>query len=478
MRQVVGQSRTAKAAKKRKASSVRVSIRILQVCGDFRAENLFAPARRPLPALAPPPMNSPIFPFSRALGVSIIAILAIGIAPAEPAMAAEPPRHFPPDPADAPGYTLPDPLITASGARISTAAEWMALRRPEILELFRENVYGRVPDTPWQREFKLVNEDRHAMDGTATLRQIAITISAGGKSLTIDLSLFIPNHAPKPAPAFLLICNRSPENIDPTRRLKSEFWPAEEGIARGYAMAAFYNDDVAPDRKEGHGEGIHALLNRGPIAADSWGTLAAWAWGASRCLDYLETDNDIARGRVAVIGHSRGGKAALWAAAEDRRFALACSNDSGCGGAALSRRRTREKETLAAINSRFPHWFNANFKAYDGREDALPVDQHLLIALIAPRPVAVGSAEQDLWADPRGEFLSVVNARPVYRLFGFDALGDPAAMPPIGKSLHGDGAHYHIREGKHNLTLADWTSYWDFADRVFSRSGSAPGGNR
>ncbi len=406
--------------------------------------------------------------FQIAVAARLLAALAVTLGLTQPAVAAEPPRYFQPDPAGTPAYMLPDPLVSAAGDKISTSAEWNAQRRPEVLELFRQHVYGRVPATAWEQAFRLVHEDRNAMQGAATLRQIAIDISSGGKSLTINLSLFIPNGATAPVPAFLLICNRSPDNIDPTRQKKSEFWPAEEGIARGYAMAAFYNDDVAPDKKDGHNRGIHGLLNRGQTAPDNWGTLAGWAWGASRCLDYLVQDSAIAADRVAVIGHSRGGKTALWAAAEDQRFALACSNDSGCGGAGLFRHRTKEKETIAAINRGFPHWFNTTFKTYNGREESLPVDQHMLLALIAPRAVAVGSAAEDLWADPRGEYLSVVHARPVYQLFGFDALGATPAMPPIGEPLHGDRAHYHIREGKHNLTLVDWTAYWDFADKVFA----------
>lgn len=402
------------------------------------------------------------------LRLFLLLSVAGGLVAAAPSQQA---KLFPPDAAGAPAYTLPDPLVTKAGKKVTTAQEWTTVRRPEVLELFRQHVYGRVPATEYKKTFKVVNEDKAAMGGAATLRQVDVTVEAAGKSLVIHLSLFVPNHAPKPAPAFLLICNRSPDNIDPTRQKKSEFWPAEEAIARGYAIAAFYNADVDPDLKSDteFKDGIHPLLDRGPRAPDAWGTLAAWAWGASRCMDYLETDKDIAKHKVAVIGHSRGGKTALWAAAEDQRFAIACSNDSGCGGAALARRKTKEKETLAAINRGFPHWFNQTYKSYVGREEALPVDQHMLVALIAPRGVCVGSASQDLWADPRGEFLSVVHARPVYQLFGRQALGNTTEMPPIGEPLHGDGAHYHIREGKHNLTLEDWNAYMDFADRFYGR---------
>lgn len=379
-------------------------------------------------------------------------------------------KFFKPDAPDMPVYTLPDMLSAADGRKIVTCDDWKNIRRPEILELFRKHVYGRVPATPYQKSFKVVNEDPSAMDGTATLKQIDIKIAVGGKSLTIHLVLFIPNKVAKPVPTFLVICNRGLDNIDPTRRTKSEFWPAEELIARGYGIAAFYNADVAPDKNDGFKDGIHGLLDGGKRPPDAWGTIAAWAWGASRCLDYFETDKDVARDKVAVIGHSRAGKTALWAGAEDERFAIVCANESGCGGAALCRRQTNEKETVARINKVFPHWFNENFKTYNGREESLPVDQHMLIALLAPRAVCVGSADRDLWADPRGEFLSTVLAGPVYRLFGKQGLGESPVMPAIGESLHGDGAHYHIRAGKHNLTLFDWGCYLDFADKVFGKA--------
>jgi hypothetical protein len=376
-------------------------------------------------------------------------------------------RPFQPDPA-MPAYTLPDPLVAADGRTITTADAWKTRRRPELLELFRKHVYGRVPGTTYEKRFQVIHQDPKAMGGAATLKQVRVTIARGAASLPIDVVLFVPNRAPKPVPAFLLIHNRGPEHIDPTRQQKSDFWPAEEAVARGYAIAAFRNADVDPDRHDGFKDGIHGLLDtaRPP---DAWGTIAAWAWGASRVMDYLETDKDLARHKIALIGHSRGGKTALWAGAEDERFALVVSNDSGCTGAALSRRRFEGKELVARINTAFPHWFCETYKTYNDREEALPVDQHMLIALIAPRAVAVGSAEDDLWADPRGEFLSVVHAAPVYRLFGRRALGT-TTMPGVGQHLHGDGAHYHIREGKHDLALTDWQTYMDFADRVFGLS--------
>lgn len=378
-------------------------------------------------------------------------------------------EKYPDDP-QLPGYSLPNPLVGSNGSPVKTAEQWVNSRRPEILELFRTNVYGRVPATSYDKSFEVTHEDVKAMNGAATLRQVAIRIARGDRSLVIRVNLFLPNEAAKPVPAFVLICNRGPENIDATRQTKSEFWPAEEGIARGYAMAAFLNADVDPDRHDGFKDGIHGLLDVEPRPADAWGTIAAWAWGASRVLDYLETVPQINARQVAVIGHSRGGKTALWAGAEDQRFAMAVSNDSGCGGASLSRRRFAGREQVARIVSSFPHWFCSNFAKYADHEDDLPIDQHELMSLIAPRAVAVGSAAEDLWADPRGEFLSVVQAAPVFGLFGHKALGT-TAMPAIGDAIHGDGAHYHLRPGKHNLMLVDWQQYWDFADRVFGKSG-------
>jgi pimeloyl-ACP methyl ester carboxylesterase len=374
-------------------------------------------------------------------------------------------QPYPADPA-MPAFTLPAALQMRDGTPVSTPEQWQMARRREVLEAFRTHVYGRVPEVRYERSFHVAHEDAQALGGAATLRQVEVRIARGEKSLTIQVNLFFPNQAAQPVPAFLLICNRGAENIDPTRQMKSEFWPVEEGIARGYAMVAFRNADVDPDRHDGFRDGIHGILDEGPRQDDAWGTIAAWAFGASRVLDYLETVPQVDSAKVAVIGHSRGGKTALWAAAEDQRFAMAVSNDSGCGGAALSRRRFAGREQVARIVTAFPHWFCTKFATYANREDELPVDQHQLIALIAPRAVAVGSASEDRWADPRGEFLSLVHAGPVFSLLGHKALGT-SEMPGIGGVIHGERAHYHLRAGKHNLTLEDWKHYWGFADRAF-----------
>lgn len=359
-----------------------------------------------------------------------------------------------------PNYTLPDLLVSSSGKKITSLAAWKKNRRQEILELFRENVYGRVPSTPYTRSFTIVNEDKNAMNGNATLKQVDITISSGGKSLVIHLTLFVPNNVKKPVPAFLLIDNRGPANTDPTRKVKSEFWPAEQVIERGYAIAVFYNADVDADNYDEFKNGIHGILDR-ERQPDSWGTIAAWAWGASRCMDYFISDKEIDSKKVAVVGHSRGGKTALWAGAEDQRFALVVSNESGCGGAALARRKYGE--TIARINTACPHWFCTNYRKYNNNENALPVDMHMLMALIAPRAVYVTSAAEDLWADPRGSYLSLYYSMPVFQLLKTKSFL-PFDMPPLDKPVISGKTGYHIRSGAHNMLLKDWNWFMDFAD--------------
>jgi pimeloyl-ACP methyl ester carboxylesterase len=359
---------------------------------------------------------------------------------------------------------LPDPLVIQSGQKVESVEVWKAKRRPEILELFRENVYGRAPiGRPEKLSFETTQSTPDMMDGKATRKLVNISFRGPGGEGTIQLLLFVPNAATRPVPCFLLICNRDPENIDPSRKVKSPFWPAEQIVARGYAAAVFYNADVAPDKYDGFTSGVFKVFD--PPAgrrADSWGTIAAWAWGASRVMDYLETDRDIDAKRVAVVGHSRGGKTALWAGAEDERFAMVVSNESGSTGAALA--RDKQGEHIRDINKHFPHWFCENYKRYNDREDQLPVDQHMLAALMAPRLLYIASASEDLWSDPKNEFRAAVHAGPVYRLFGLGDLGT-SVMPKPETPIQEGAIAYHLRTGKHNLTEYDWARFMDFADK-------------
>lgn len=369
---------------------------------------------------------------------------------------------------DVPPYTIPDPLTCADGTKVTTREQWEQKGRPETLELFRKYVYGRSPVSAHVATEVIATDDK-AMEGKATHKTVRITVSdtPGAKAFSFEAHVMVPNGLKGPAPAFLLINNRPVSSADPTRMTKNDFWPAEEIVGRGYAAAVFQTQDVDPDKNgpEARAKGVRAVVSSpGKEGEDAWGTIAAWAWGASRVLDYLQTDPSIDGKRVAVVGHSRGGKTALWAAAEDRRFAMACSNDSGCTGAALNRRVFGE--TVAIINKGFPYWFCGNFHKYDNKESELPVDQNQLIACIAPRAVCVASADQDLWADPRGEFLSLAHATPVYALYGNPVIGD-GEMPALEKPLERGKVHYHVRRGVHNLTAYDWGCYLDFADRVW-----------
>lgn len=364
-----------------------------------------------------------------------------------------------------PDYQLPDPLRGSDGSVVDRPAAWRGRRR-EILELFRTQVYGRRPAAAVEVDFDLLQEDTEAMAGAATLRRIEITSVHRRRTHRFELILFLPNAASGPVPVFLLMNNRGPENTDPTRQHRSEFWPAEHVIDRGYGIAALQVSELAPDDPDTYRDGVIRLFegSSGGREPDSWAALAAWGWGASRAMDYLGTDRRVDDALVALVGHSRGGKASLWAGAEDQRFGLVVSNESGCGGAALSRRRFGE--TLTAINSAFPHWFCANFDRYNDDEDSLPVDQHMLISLLAPRPVYVTNADEDLWADPRGSFLALAHSGPVYRLWDAPTIG-PNEMPPLSRPLVRGPHGYHIRPGGHGMTLVDWEHFLDFADSVW-----------
>ncbi len=365
---------------------------------------------------------------------------------------------------------LPDVLKTCEGKPVDSVAAWEAVRRPEVLELFKTQVFGRNPvERPATLRFEVVDAGTEMLAGKALRKRINIRYSGPGGEGLIRVTAFMPKAA-KPSPAFLLICNRPEQNIDPEQTVKNPFWPVDELVTRGYATVSFQTGDVDPDSFDGFTNGVHSVFQPDPKVrtADSWGTIAAWAWGASRIMDWIETEPLIDRTRVAVVGHSRGGKTALWCGANDTRFALTISNDSGCGGAKLNRMDLPKSEHIARINTVFPHWFCENFRQYGDNELALPLDQHMLIALVAPRLAYVASASLDDWAGQPGEFRSCVLASPVWQLYGKKGLvGEtfPAADAPLQEGSIG----YHLRTGKHDLALYDWERYMDFADRHWTR---------
>ena len=393
------------------------------------------------------------------------------------------------DESKVPAYTLPDPLVDAAGHRVTDAETWQQTRRGEILQLFADHVYGRTPTAKVAVHFELLESDNQAYSGQATRQQVRAHFSARDHHIAMDILIYLPNAATGPVPLFVGLnfngnhtatndpavpANRNwmrggdHRSTEADRGTSANRWAIEAALARGYGVATIYCGDIDPDYDDGFQNGIHPLFYRDgqtQPTSHEWGTIGAWAWGLSRAMDYFETDPAINATQVAVLGHSRLGKASLWAGATDERFALVISNESGCGGAALARRHFGE--TVQRINTSFPHWFNDAHQQYNERESELPVDQHMLIALMAPRPVYIASAEGDQWADPKGEFLSGLHAAPVYALFNLTGLGT-TEHPPVNHPV-GDFIGYHLRTGEHDVTDYDWTQYLNFADRHFGR---------
>lgn len=368
------------------------------------------------------------------------------------------------DESKVPEYTLPDLLRTDKGTLIKNQKEWQEIRRPELIKAFEDNIYGQMPLAFDRITYSKLKDTKSAMDGKARLKEVLIRVFKKDQELEINLVLFIPNRAKKPSPAFLLINNRGKDNTDPTRIKKSDFWPAELLIDSGYAIAAFNVNELAPDQKDTYMIGVLRLYPEQLAANNGMRAIGAWAWGASRVMDYLETDPDIDGKQIVLTGHSRGAKASLWAAAEDQRFALCIANCSGNTGAALARRQFGER--IKTINTKFPYWFSPNYKKFNDQEALLPVDQHMLIALIAPRPVYVTNASNDLWADPKGTYLSLQNAGPAYALYGIKS-DLPANPPGVNEPIVHSSLAYHNREGKHDLTSYDWINFIKFANYHF-----------
>lgn len=386
------------------------------------------------------------------------------------------------------GYILPDPLTMNNGSKVTTSRQWNK-RREELITLFSQEMYGTAPGRPKEMIFKVFDVNKQALHGKATRKQVTVYFNGKADGPQMDILIYLPNHVQYPIPVVLQL------NFDGNQKINSDTgirlptswmepkaagvvnnrateasrgnatsgWDVDMILSKGYGFATIYRGDIDPDYNDGFKNGVHSMFPELQGRGDNFSTVGAWAWGLSRAMDYLETDKDINAKKVALFGFSRLGKAALWAGATDKRFAVVISNQSGAGGAKLFHHG--KGENIRRLCTVFPHWFCSNFKKYIDKDTTLPFDQHMIIGLIAPRPVYIGSAEDDKNSDPEGEFLGALAASPVYRFLGTESL--PATqMPPISKPVVGRIA-YHIRPGGHSVIKYDWEQYLNFIDRYF-----------
>ncbi|MBV6647873.1 MAG: acetylxylan esterase [Cyclobacteriaceae bacterium] len=386
---------------------------------------------------------------------------------------------------EVPAYILP-PLA-------KSVSEWES-SRGSILRNFETYIYGKVPEGDYEIAYQTVKERKAVLNGKANLKEVEVSVSTANGKLSIPVLLLTPTNLEGSYPTILGLNFYGNHSIhldtaislssswmrpkqgygivdfqatDSSRGVRSYRWSIDKILKAGFALATFYYGDIDPDYHDEFQNGIHPLFyshsKNGPDP-NEWGAIAAWAWGAQRVMDYLQVEELVDSKRIALFGHSRLGKTSLWAGAQDPRFAAVISNNSGCGGAAIFRRTFGE--TSQAINKSFPHWFCENFKQFNRNEANLPVDQHQLVALIAPRPVYIASASADLWADPRGEFLAAKEASKVYALYGKPNLAN-ALMPDINQPLM-TYLGYHLRDGKHDVTPYDWDQYLKFLTMHFN----------
>ena len=415
---------------------------------------------------------------------SPLLLLLIALTPL-PALAQRPNTNY--DEAAVKPYTLPDLL---GGAR--NAADWTSKRRPAIMAQFAEHVYGRIPAGRVAMRSS-VTASGETPDGMGTWRQVRLDFGAAAQPTTIPplhVLLLLPRGKPR-APVFVTLSFTPTHTLlpdktiplstrwvrggkpstDADRGTAESRWPWPLILGNGFGVAVAYYGDLFEDHPEGLANsiipGVERQLNPGLHSQrtdSSWNALGAWAWGLSRMVDFLEKEPEVDARHTVLVGHSRLGKAALWAGASDERFAIVISNDSGEGGASLARRNYGEH--VADLNKSFPHWFAANYQKYSSDPGEMPVDQHQLLAAMAPRPVYVASAEADQWADPRGEFMALEAASPAYALFGVPSM-QGTKWPGVNQPLIRGRQGYHVRTGKHDINAYDWQQYIAFARRMW-----------
>ena len=398
------------------------------------------------------------------------------------------------DESKTPAYILPDPLTFPNGDKVTTVKQWEKRRRPEILELFASQMYGRTPKEKIKVNYETLSENPHFLNGKATAKQVKFIFTNGSKKHEALLLLVLPNRPKGKVPVFVAYNYKGNHSTYPdTSIIMQSFfslpkipdylrkWPEkdrgrgcdtrfcfEKTIDRGYGIATMSYQDIYPDTWTGEAHSVISLFsdyNPATKSPDQWQAIGAWAWGSSRIVDYLETQKRVDTDKIIIMGHSRQGKAALWAGAQDKRFKIVISNNSGEGGAALSKRVFGE--TIELITNWSGYWFCPALQQYVNNEAGMPFDQHELVALIAPRFVYIASAVEDIDTDPKGEFLSGYHAGPVYELYGLKGLGDNT-LPPLNKPIMND-IGFHIREGDHDVTDYDWACFMDFADKHFGK---------
>ena len=388
------------------------------------------------------------------------------------------------DESKVPEYKLPDVLLCEDGEVVTTKEMWEQKRRPEVLDMFTTYMFGKAPVLKDKLPYKVERVSEKALGGRATRKEITVYLTGDAQGPCLHLQLYLPNQVKGKVPVFLGISflpnytiyndeelalpeAKEGDKWKPVRGSMSKSWQLDRILEEGYGLATFCYNDVDPDFDDDFKNGVHPHYykkNQHYPAPDEWGSIAAWAWGAGRAMDYLETDSRVDASKVAIVGHSRLGKAAVWAGASDTRFALVISGNSGWCGVAISRRVYGE--TVEAMNVRFPHWFCSNYKQFNDRERYMPFDQHELVALIAPRPIYIASAEDDNWSDQKGEFLGGKGAEPVYALYGLSGIGTDE-MPPVDTPYMQGSIAYHNRKGPHAILPYDWEQFLQFANRYF-----------
>lgn len=395
--------------------------------------------------------------------------------------------HINYDESKIPNYVLPELLKSNDGTPITSVEQWEKIRKPELMEYFSSLEYGRTPTDKIDVSYETLAENPKAFDGKATTKQVLFKFTNGKKVVEALLLLVTPNQVKGKVPVIVSYNFRGNHSTttDTTILYSPAFlsmrdinhpmskrgnqvsrWCYDKIIDRGYAVATMWYQDIYPDKVGLEDKSVASLFpgyEANANSSDKWQAIGVWSWGSSRIVDYLETQDRIDKDKIAVTGHSRQGKSALWTGAQDPRFKVVISNDSGCGGAALFKRVYGEN--IAKITELFPHWFCPAFSEYAHREADLPFDQHQLMALIAPRHVYVASAAEDLWADPKGEFLSVYHAAPVYKLYGMEGF-ESDKFPEIHEPVM-TATGYHVRAGDHDVKDYDWERYMDFCDKWF-----------